>query len=85
MEITTIEEVTRIYCDICNKNITGSNRIGAGLDKPGQGWVTCDGGMYVTKEGRRDLDGAVQPGVLLSCADIAVLKYKYPDILTARK
>ena len=85
MEVKTTEEVTRIYCDVCSRNITGGNRMTfeAGVDKPGQDWVVCDGGKYIVKEGRRDLAGKVEPSVWLSCADIAVLKSKYPELLTS--
>jgi len=104
MERTTTEEVTRTFCDVCNKDITGSTRYGDGTDKPEQTWVTCDGGEYILDEGhsqtlipedlhpddydffKRPLfisDPEFGPKATLNCADIALLRFKYPELLTS--
>ena len=102
MEVKTTEEVTRIYCDVCNKDITNDSRYGGGTDKPDQKWVTCSGGEYILNEGhsrtlipdsaifgdykffRRPVfsDPVFGPKAILNCADIALLKFKYPELLT---
>ena len=96
MEVTTQEEVTRTYCDVCGKDITHDTRYGAGTDKPEQNWVTCSGGEYILDEGHSKVpapttkrDGIFSPladrfvaKARLNCADIALLRFKYPELLT---
>lgn len=97
MEVTTTEPVTRILCDVCKKDITNGTRYGAGMDKPGQEWVTCDGGEYRLDEGhstRLVFDNSKRVGIfgnweytqapkaILNCADIALLRHKHPELFT---
>jgi hypothetical protein len=97
MEITQQEEVTRTYCDVCKKDITGGTKYGAGADKPEQTWQTCSGGEYILNEGHSQVlipedpemykfapvgDEEYAPKAVLNCADIALLRFKYPELLT---
>ena len=75
MRITKTEEVTRTYCDVCGIEITNKTKVGAGIDKPNEHWVTCDS----TKHSLRDTV------VSLKCSDIAKLLTDYPDIQDFRK
>lgn len=97
MKTNSMELVTRTFCDVCKKDITNDTRYGAGNDKPEQDWVTCSGGEYILNEGHSQVlipedpemykfapvgDKEYAPKAVLNCADIALLKFKYPELLT---
>lgn len=70
MEITRLEEVTRIYCDICGRDITHEGKSGAGLDRPNETWVACTVSKFKLKK--------YEHTVQLSCSEIARFLYENP-------
>jgi hypothetical protein len=71
---TTNEEVTRVYCDVCNKDITNRTKIGAGFDYEYQDWVVCGGKLSYQQSPNKT--------VSVSCEDLAKLQYENPSIFS---
>ena len=73
MEITREETVTRVYCDVCNKDITHGSRRGPGTDHIDEGWVTCMSTKW-------SLETNAKIGVQLACDHLAIFYTRYPEL-----
>ena len=73
MKITTIEEVTRTYCDVCGINITNQNQVGAGPTGSKIDYVVCMSSGF-------DIDLTQKKGVRINCEHLAKLYTAYPEL-----
>lgn len=69
MEITRLEKVTKIYCDVCSKEITHSSRKYIG------GNVVCRNNTTIIRP-----KTSVWGPLSLDCEDIVILLQKRPEL-----
>lgn len=76
MKITKMEEVTRVYCDVCATDITANNT--------GPGGATAKYNFQVCNGRRFDIDTIKnEKGVRLGCEHLALLYTEYPVLANA--
>jgi len=76
MEITTTEEVTRTYCDVCGDDITNQNRTSSGLGGK-YDYVVCMSFTQFQVEMRNEKITQI------SCETFAKMYIKYPKLANA--
>lgn len=73
MEITREETVTRVYCDVCNLDITHRSKRGPGTDYIDEGWVTC-------METKYELNTNKKGTTTIACDMLAEFYVYYPEL-----